>query len=236
MAMITVRNKHPLLKLLKMILRLFYPRHAIAGMENVLPDLPAAYICNHLETYSPIVLSLYFPFPYRPWVHASVMTRELCRDYLEKDFTRKTLKLHPPFSRWLAAILAPLCIGLMRSIDAIPVYRGQMKVRDTFAISVQALKQGNNLLIFPEKQSLRTSETVSEFHTGFISLARYYLQATGKTLRFYPVHISSKEKIITIGKAIEYIPAKNFYSEKARITAELQKAINEIAIRNGGSK
>lgn len=232
----TARNKHPLLKLLKMILRLFYPRHAIAGMENVLPDSPAAFICNHLETYSPIVLSLYFPFPYRPWVHASVMTRELCRDYLETDFTRKTLKLRPPFSRWLAAILAPLCIGLMRSIDAVPVYRGQMKVRETFAISVQALRQGDNLLIFPEKQNTRTSETVNEFHTGFINLARYYQQATDKTLRFYPVHISSKKRIITIGKAIEYVPAKNFYSEKARITAELQKAINEMAIRNGGLK
>lgn len=101
---------------------------------------------------------------------------------------------------------------------------------------MEALEKGSNLLIFPEKQSQRTLETVSDFHTGFIYLAKYYWQATGKKLHFYPVHVDSKVRVITIGQAVEYVLGTEFHLERARITAELQKAINGIALKNGGAK
>ncbi len=230
MAMKKIQSRHLFLKLIRPMLKCFYKKHAVIGAQHILPGSPAVFVCNHLETYAPIVLALYFPYPFRPWVHASVMFKESCQDFLEMDFTRKTLKLRPPFSKWLAGLLAPICIRVMREVDAIPVFRGKMKIRETLSLSVETLQQGINLVIFPENPTKEFSEFLNDFHTGFVHLARQYQLKTGNFLRFYPVFVNHEKKAIIIGKGIAYTTANQFHAERKEIVAYLRNSINEIAI------
>lgn len=157
------------------------------------------------------------------------MTPELCRDYLEMDFTGKVLRLRPPFSKWAAAAIAPACIHVMRAIDAIPVYRSQMKVRDTIVISQNALLEGKNLVIFPENRSKKFSENINDFHTGFVNLGRNYWRESGKRLFFYPVCIDRNERRIEIGKGISLSPDADFREEKAQVLEYLRNTIDEFS-------
>ena len=220
--------RQPFIWILKAILRLFYPRHPVMGHEKVCPDSPSVFICNHLDAYGPIVLMLDLPFTFRPWVHAHVMTPELCRAYLEKDFARRVLHLRPPLSRWTAALIAPLCIRLMRAIRAIPVYRGQMRIRQTFNISLAALRCGENLLIFPENPDRPFTADMHDFLSGFVGLARQYHLQTGRILPFYPVRVN-RRKNLQIGQPVSVAVDRNFHQERQRVAAALRDAIAAMA-------
>jgi hypothetical protein len=228
-------KRRPAYQLLKMLLKLIYPRHAIAGAGNVLAGRPAVFVANHLESYAPIVMMLYFPYQCRPWVHAAVMDKVLCRDYLEEDFTRKTLRLKRPLSRWLASAIAPLCIWVMRSAEAIPVYRSSMRIRETFSQSVNALESGKNLLIFPERNTLQISNGLQDFHTGFIHLAGLYERSTGQKLLFYPVHVDNNSKTITISEAVKLASDFDHHQDRQQIAADLHRIIEEMAEQSGAT-
>ena len=222
-------QRHPGLAFLRFVLKLFYHRHAMIGTEHIQQDAPAVYVCNHLDTYAPIILMLYFPYPFRPWVHANMTSPDLCRDFLEVDFVQKTLKLKPPVSRWVAALLAPLSLGVMKAVNAIPVYSGKMRIRDTLSISIETLKQGGNLVIFPESKTKRFSEFLNDFHVGFVHLARRYFKSTGDYLRFYPVYVNPNNKTISIGHPTVYSAGGDFHRERQRIVAYLRDTINRMA-------
>lgn len=216
--------------MLKIICRLFCPRHSVFGIEYLHNDCPAVYICNHIESYAPIVMELYFPYEFQPWVIYNIAEPELCRDFLEMDFFKKELKMKYPFSRLFASILAPLCIRLMKSVEAIPVYNGKMKIKETFELSIEAISNGHNLVIFPEIQDKKFSEFINDFNSGFTHLSKIYLEKTGKTLNFYPVYIDKKKRNITIGKPIGLSANNEFSKEKENIRVYLRDSINEIAM------
>jgi len=218
--------------MLKRMLRLLFPRHTVVGTENVHEGRPAVFVCNHAQSYGPIIMELYFPFKFRPWVVHNVTNLKLCADYLERDFAVKELKLRRPFSRWLAAVLAPLCIRVMKSAGAIPVFRGELRLRETFELTVGAVRQGDNIVIFPENPGEKYSEFIDDFHPGFVHLARLYYRETGKILRFYPVYADKSKKAITIGKPVQFSPENAFRREKEHIRVYLRDSLNEIALAN----
>jgi len=199
-------------------------------MEQIIQDLPAVFVCNHADAYGPVIMSIYFPFTCRPWIHAHMMKPGLSASYLEMDFVRKTLGWRPPFSRWLANMLSPLCIRLFRSMGSIPVYRGQMRIRETMNTSLQVLMQGENLLIFPENPLKEYSAHLHDFHTGFVCLARNYYRETGKCLPFYPVYIDKERGFIRIGEPALYAAGMDFRAERKRILGYLRSMIHIMAV------
>jgi 1-acyl-sn-glycerol-3-phosphate acyltransferase len=227
--MVFGQDRHPFLKILQAVLKLFYRRHAILGADHVRADEPAVFICNHLKSYAPIVVTLYLPFRFRPWVQADVASPELCRDYLEDDFVKKELHLKPPFSRWAASAIAPLCLRLMKSIRAIPVYYGKMKIRETFQSSVDALRKGWNLVIFPESKTKGYSSHVNDFQTGFTWLAVRYFKETGHHINFYPVFVNSAIREIFIGQAIRLADESHPVLTRKDLAVYIRDAVNQMA-------
>lgn len=211
---------------LKGILKLFIRRPNLVGLEQINPNGPAVFISNHLAAYGPLVLSLYFPPPFRPWVHADVTQKAACRDHLDQHFVRQSLKLKPPFSRWLAALLAGPAVFVMRKIRAIPVFRGKTAVIRTFSISVKALQEKEALLIFPENRERPFSDRVHDFFPGFTLLASLYYKQTGEVLPFYPLFIDRKRRTIRVGQAITADPAKLDRAGRQALAAQLRDAID----------
>lgn len=222
------KRTHYLFNFFKAIVRLVFPKHKIAGMEHV-TEFPAVFLCNHAGPYAPVAMELYFPVPFRPWVIYKIMTPKLCGTYLEADFTKKELRLRPPFSKWVAALIEPFCRRIMDSAEAIPVYKGSRDIRQTFDLSLDAMLHGDNLLIFPENPEKKYSESFDEFHTGFLHLSKLYYKAAGRPLAFYPTFVSKKKKTITIGRPIQVGGAKGFGGSKESLRLYFQKAMEEIA-------
>ena len=217
------------IRILFRLLKLFFRRHILYGLEQIDQNEPAVFICNHSGAYSPIVMTLYFPFTCKVWIHASLVSPELCSAHNEINFCQKALRLRPRLSHWLAGLIAPVCIRLMRQIGAIPVYKGQMKIRDTLDQTLQALLNGNNILIFPEHPDMPHSAHLNEFCTGFAYLARSYYEASGRLLCFHPVYVDKTKKQILIGAANTLKPFRPFRHSKAMLAAQLRDAIDQLA-------
>jgi hypothetical protein len=90
-------------------------------------------------------------------------------------------------------------------------------------LSVDALEEGYNLLIFPEKPSDRyDKESYKDFNTGFASLGRAYFERTGQSLDFYPCWSDSRTHSFRIGKPVTFDPSNDARTEKLRISTELR--------------
>ena len=104
---------------------------------------------------------------------------------------------------YLAAAVMP---PVLRSAPGIPVYHDQ-RVMLTMRQSIRHLTDGHNLIIFPEQPSGYKSHH-TWINTGFLHVAPLYHKATGKALRFYPVHIDHRNHTFTIAKPVVYDPER----------------------------
>lgn len=141
-------------------------------------------------------------------------------------------KYLPVFARKLLAwYLGWLSVNIMNSLRAIAVYRDSpMKLRQTLRESVEALENGENLMIFPEHPDGKYEKAgVSEFSPGFMMLAEAWLKKTGRLLRIMPVYANQKERTFTFGDEIRYEPENGYASEQKRILKEAREQMLHMA-------
>ena len=131
-----------------------FNRHRMVQMDHIRedPENPIVFLGNHAEIYGPIASALCMPVDVRFWVINMMMfDKKVVRPYLyENTFSKKTFL--PVFVRKLLAwYLGWLSVNVMNSLRAIAVYRDSpMKLRQTLRESVEALENGENLMIYPE--------------------------------------------------------------------------------------
>lgn len=224
----TKRN-HPFFSAFKAIARFFCPCFTVEGRENVSENTPAVFICNHSNSRGPIIMELFFPYRFRPWVTYEVTAPGTCWRYLEKDFTRKELKLKRPLSSLLAMLTAPICILVMKAAEAIPVYRGDQSIFTTFSRSARSMAEGYHIVIFPEEKGNIYSNHIFDFYRGFAHLARKLHKETGITVDHYPIYIDTCNRKVIIGKSAKIDPREDFNKEKERLAVYLRGLINSMA-------
>ena len=94
---------------------------------------------------------------------------------------------------------------------------------------MEALVEGYNIVLFPEKDELLYNRNLKDFYTGFVHLARKFHIRTGKVLPFYPVYIDKRTRSITVGKPVVYNPEAVFKSERERLANLLMEAIRKCS-------
>jgi len=222
------------------LLRPFY-RHELKGVENIVPDEdnPIVFLCNHGELYGPIVCMLYIPVPIRPWsISEMVVDKDEVAAYVHK-YTISRQKWLPEKLKWpIANLIGPLSVWAMGQLESIPVYRNKLReLMKTFALSVEAMEAGDNLLIFPEnpdgvEQGKGYERSgVGEMFRGFAMLAPIYYNKTGKRCRFLPMYAHKGARTLSFGTAIEYNPEAHPNEERDRIVDAVEEQMREMARR-----
>lgn len=211
-----------------------FNRHRMINPDRIRenPENPIVFLGNHAEIYGPIASALCMPVNVRFWVINMMMfDKKQVRAYLyENTFSKKTFL--PVFiRRFLAWLLGWLSVNVMNAFRAIAVYRDSpMKLRQTLRDSVEALENGENLMIFPEHPDGKYEKGgVSEFSPGFLMLAEAWRKKNGKKLRILPVYANREERTFTFGDEIQYEPENGFASEQERILKEARNQMLQIA-------
>ena len=214
-----------------------FNRHKMVHLDHIRQDRdnPLVFLGNHAEIYGPIASALCFPVPVRFWVISHMMGRPRdVRGYLyENTFSKKTFL--PVFIRkMLAVLMGWLSANVMCGLNSIPVYRDSpMKLRMTLRKSVEALENGDNLMIFPEHPDGKyVKGSVSEFSPGFLMLAEAWWKKTGKKLRILPVFANRTERTFTFGEEICYEPANGFAAEQERILKDARNQMLRMAVED----
>ena len=213
-----------------------FNRHTMVNLDHIHQDQdnPLVFLGNHAEIYGPIASALCFPVPVRFWVISHMMFRKQdVRKYLyENTFSKKTFL--PVFVRKLLAhILGWLSVNIMSSLRAIAVYRDSpMKLRQTLRESVEALQDGDNLMIFPEHpEGKYVKNGISELSPGFLMLAEAWWKKAEKKLRIMPVYANRDKRTFTFGEEIQYNPENGYASEQERILREVYDQLLELSAR-----
>ena len=183
---------------------------------------PCVFVPNHVGVFGPIDMVAKFPYyeECRPWFNADVMDPKLVPAYVRQDYWWKPgcwaeplLNVTLPYMA--AAVLPPI----LRTVPGVPVYH-DMRVMTTMRQSLRLLKEGKHLVIFPEQPSGWQSHHMW-INTGFLQIAPMYYKATGKALKFWPVHIDYKKHTFQVAAPIAFDPERSL----AEQTPEIEKVL-----------
>lgn len=213
------------------VLRLFYHRR-VSGTENIDPEVPAVFTCNHGRVSGPVTAVCFLPIRFRPWINGCMLNREEATATMMRTFRDRFTFLGPKAKRRILRWVSGFICHLLNSFEPIPVYKGMPRESaGTISLSVDALEQGDNLLIFPEKPRDRyDEESYKDFNTGFAALGRAYYERTGKCLGFHPCWSDPKSRDFRIGAPVYFDPANGPKEEKIRIASELRARMDELRL------
>jgi len=214
-------------RIIRRLVWLFSPKYELHDIEN-LPEEPCVIVGNHSQMYGPIAGELYIPGKHCVWCAGEMMNRREVADYAFNDFWSNK----PRSVRWLfrlfSLIIPPLSCLVFNSAHTIAVYHDARLVK-TFRSSIDALKNGSSIVIFPEHYE-RHNNIICGFQDKFVDLARFYFKKTGADLSFVPVYLAPKLKSIHFGTPVRFDHDAPIDEERRRICASILDAITDIAV------
>ncbi len=190
--------------------------------EEAFIDEPCVFIGNHCGALGPIDMVSTFPLceECKAWMNHDMVEPKLLPAYVRQDYWWKPgCKMEWLYTRTIPYIAAAIIPPVLRRAPTILVYH-DMRVMTTMRQSLRWLKDGKHLIIFPEQPSGYGSHH-NWINTGFLQIAPMYYKATGKALRFYPVHIDYKEHVYRIAKPIAFDPERTLEEQTEEIAAVL---------------
>ena len=128
-------------------------------------------LSNHEGTDAPLSLELYTDVPLRMWgaheMNSGVipMYKYQSRVYYHE---KKHWNLH--LARLFCLIASPLTNIFYKGLNLISTYRDARFVK-TIRQSIEAIKRGENIVVFPEDSTNGYLDKLEGFHAGFVALA-----------------------------------------------------------------
>lgn len=215
-----------LFKIIKFLIRLFYGKMQIEGLEN-LPESQAIIVANHSQLNGPIAGELFMSDNCYIWCAGQMMDWKSVPEYAFTDFWSQKPKWTHPFFRLLSYIITPLSVCIFNNARTIAVYR-DMRIMSTFKTTIKMLQQNRTILIFPEKDE-KNNNILYQFQENFIDVAKLYYKKTGIELQFVPMYIAPKLKKMYLGKGVSYNSENSMEEERKRICSYLSDEITKIA-------
>lgn len=181
----------------------------VVGFENISTPGPAIYISNHLGAIGPIETILSVPVRFYPWIIAEMLDFKNAPEYLFKDFIHPVLHLDGRFGRLFSTLLTKISVRLLRAIGSVSIDRFGGMATDGFRQSLKMLREGKNILIFPEDPllALDTETLMRHFMPGFAALCSLFQASEAALLPVYPMAVHSDIEIVTIGKPEFFHPS-----------------------------
>lgn len=210
----------------RFLFRLFTPSYRVIGKDD--NQIPVIYVASHQNMHGPLSVMAWFEKPVHVLVYNMFCDKEDCYDqFFNYTFTQRLgwKRLFADLAAKAAAVFVP---RLMRSMRAIPVYRGSKKVMETMVGCHKALLRGESLLIFPDIDYTDNSGMMGDMYRGFLHLERYYFKSTGKHIPFVPLCVSKDKREIVIGEAVGFQNENDFNGEKETVYANLRQSINNL--------
>ena len=164
------QNRKWWFKLIKklMLCRYKEPRFVYLGEEI---DKGSLILSNHEGTDAPMSLEIYLNKPIRMW-GAHEMNSGLIKMYKYQSevyyHEKKHWNIH--LARLFCLIASPVTNVFYKGLNLISTYK-DARFRRTIKESLEALNNGENIVIFPEDSTKGYLEELEGFYAGFIVLA-----------------------------------------------------------------
>lgn len=212
-------------RIMRFFIKIFMRRKLL--IEKHMFENGKVFVAHHQNFYAPITALIYMPNSVTIWAIAHLFTFKGCFDkYYNYTFV-KNVKIPRPIAFICSIVLAILIPCFLKSANAIPVYRKDKNIIETFNKSINELKKGKQIIVFPDISYNSKEKNIKQIYTGFINIDEYYFKETNKHIEFVPLVFNKKQKTITNKNGIVLNQDQNIRDEKENIANYIRKSINE---------
>ena len=202
-------------RILRGVAKVFTPKMETTWAEPF-DGTPSVFCPNHAGAMGPVDMCVHFELKDQshPWFNAAVADLRQMPAYVRQDYWWKPgCKMEWLYNATLPYLGAAVLPPIMRTVPGVPVYH-DMQVIKTFRKSIEFLKKGEHLIIFPQQPSGYGSHYM-ELNQGFLQIAPMAWRTLGLKLKFYPVHIS--KRTIAVGKPVQFEPEVPLKDQQQRL-------------------
>lgn len=213
-------------RILKRMMRMKYkkPRFVFLGEEL---DKGAIVLSNHEGTDAPMALEIYYDAPMRMW-GANEMNSGLIKLYKYQTrvyyHEKKHWNLH--LARLFCLLASPLTNIFYSGFDLISTYK-DTRLRKTIEESIEAIKQGDNIIIFPEDSTNGYLSELEGFHAGFVLLAQKCLKE-GIDLPIFVSYYRKSDNTYIFDKPVLFSELSKNGENKKEIADKLRLRCNQL--------
>ncbi len=184
-------------------------------------------LSNHEGTDAPMSLEMYCEQPIRMW-GASEMNSGLIQMYKYQTrvyyHEKKHWNLH--LARLFCLIASPLTNLFYKGLNLISTYR-DARLRKTIRESLEAIRAGENIVIFPEDSTNGYLEELEGFHAGFVVFAEV-CKKQGIDLPIYVTYFRKKDRTYIVDAPVLYSELSKNGESKEEICRRLVARCNEL--------
>ncbi len=213
-------------RLLKKLMKVRYkqPRFVYLGEEI---GNGGIILSNHEGTDAPMSLEIYCDKPLRMW-GAHEMNSGLIKMYKYQTrvyyHEKKHWNLH--LARLFCLIASPLTNLFYKGLNLISTYRDGRFLK-TLRESVEAIKQGDNIVIYPEVSDKGYLAELEGFYHGFTALAELCLRK-GIDVPIYVSYFKKNELVYVIDAPVRYSKLCKNGESREEIAKRLLDRCNEL--------
>ena len=205
-------------------------RYQCEGVDHLEMSGAALVVSNHQGAIGPIECMLSLPRRFFPWIIVDMVDPNRISDYLFKDFVVPALHINGGLGKVVAKGIAKIALPLLQNIDGIPVDRHAIRFLGAFNLSLDILKKGGALLIFPEDPDtpMNSQSGMRSFMNGFLWLCLIYKQWTGKDLPVIPVAVCPMSRRIVVDQPMHYEDSGQRNKDMLKLSNNLERKIKEL--------
>ncbi len=183
-------------------------------------------LSNHEGTDAPMALEIYLPKPVRMW-GAHEMNSGLIKMYKYQSrvyyHEKKHWNLH--LARLFCLIASPLTNLFYKGLNLISTYKDARFIK-TIRESISALKDGDNIVIFPENSENGYLAELEGFYAGFVLLCEQ-CKKEGVDVPIFVSYFKKEENVYIVDKPILYSKISKDKSRE-QIAKDLCLRCNEL--------
>lgn len=194
--------------------------------EEPFDGAPAVFCPNHAGIWGPVDMCAHFELcdTSRPWFNAAVADPKQVPAYVRQDYWWKPgCRLEPLYNATLPYMAACVLPPILNTVPGVPVYH-DMQVIKTFRKSIEYLKTGDHLIIFPQQPSGYKSHYM-EINKGFLQIAPLAWRTLKLPLKFYPVYIDHAQHVIYVRKPVRFDPERKLAEQEQEIVDALASGL-----------
>jgi hypothetical protein len=210
----------------KKIMKIRYKRPKFVYLGEEIQQ-GAVIVCNHEGTDAPMAWEMYSGKRVSFWGAYQMNSglRKMYPYHSEVYFHQKK-GWNLFLARLFCLIASPLTNMFYKGLHVISTYQDVRFIK-TIKESIDALDEGRNIVIFPEKSDNGYQETLEGFHGGVVVFLQSCVKK-GKEITVYPSYFNKEKNICLVGEPIKYSASVSNLDDKESVAQELCDKCNEL--------